>query len=410
MSKYRENHYVPIWYQERFIPSRSKERKYYYLDKMPETRVSNGHRYKRSEILRWGPPKCFSEYDLYTTKFGGWLSTEIEQQFFGRLDEKARASLDYFASFAHPSADGELFQRLMLYMSIQKLRTPKGLRMLSELTRQTEKNRILHEIQRLQQLYCAVWTECVWCIADASDASVGLLVSDHPVTVYNQGCFPASRWCREYRDPDVWLSGTHTIFPLSIDKLLILTNLSWVRHPYGNPINKRPHHDPFRQTLFKFTRIQTGRKLTTDEVQEINLIIKQRALRYVAAAEKDWLYPERTVKKHWDQLGKSYLLMPDPRSVSFSGEVVIGFKGGRTEFFDPYGRKPSHQDYDSKVQHDKEWETFHAFQGEFARLFGPRRRGLSYDFGRLDGLVDSEDLHKYHLRLEQKHKKHRFQT
>lgn len=410
MSKYRDNHYVPIWFQERFIPSTSRERKYYYLDKKPETLVSNGHRYTRNEILRWGPPKCFCEYDLYTTEFGSWISTEIEEKFFGPLDATAREALDYFASFAHPSADGELFQRLMLYMSIQKLRTPKGLRILSELTRQTDKNRILRQLQLLQQIYCAIWTECVWSIADASDANVGLLVSDHPVTVYNQGCFPASRWCGEYRDPEILLSGTHTLFPLSIDKLLILTNLSWVRHPYGSPIKERPHPDPFRQAMFNFTQIQTGRKLTSDEVHEINLIIKQRAYRYVAAAQKDWLYPERFVKKRWDHFGKSYLLMPDPRSVSFSGEIIIGYKDDRADFFDAYGRKPWHRDYDDKAQHDREWETFHAFQGEFARLFGPKRRGLSYDFGRLDNSEDSEDYHRYHLSLEQKHKKHRFQA
>ena len=141
---------------------------------------------------------------------------------------------------------------------------------------------------------------------------------------------------------------------------------------------------------------------------KINLIIKQRAYRYVAAVEKDWLYPGRFVKERWDNLGKSYLLMPDPRSVSFSGEIIIGYKDDRADFFDAYGRKPWHRDYDDKKQHDREWETFHAFQGEFARLFGPKRRGLSFDFGRLDKLEDTEDFHKYHLGLEQKHKKYRF--
>lgn len=410
MSKYRDNHYVPIWFQERFIPSTSNERKYYYLDMKPETHMSNGHIYKRKDLLRWGPQKCFCEYDLYTTKFGDWISTEIEEKFFGPLDASAREALDYFAAFTHPSAEGELFQQLMLYMSIQKLRTPKGLRMISELSQQRDKNRILSQLQRLQQLYCAIWTECVWSIADASDANVGLLVSDHPVTVYNQGCFPASRWCGEFRDPEIWLSGTHTLFPLSINKLLILTNLSWVRYPYGNAVKERPHPHPFRQAMFNFTQIQTGRKLTSDEVHQVNLIIKQRAYRYVAAAEKDWLFPERFVQKRWDHFGKSYLLMPDPRSVSFSGEIIIGYKNDRADFFDAYGRKPWHRNYDDKAQHNREWETFHAFQGEFARLFGPKRRGLSFDFGRLDNSEDSEDFHKYHLSLEQKHKKHRFQA
>lgn len=408
MTKYRVNHYVPIWFQERFIPNSARERKFHYLDLKPDTLESNGRRYRRNALLRWGPPKCFCEYDLYTTKFGSWISTEIEEKFFGPLDASAREALDYFADFKHPSADGELFRRLMLYMSIQKLRTPKGLRMLSELIQRTDKNHVLIQLQRLQQLYCAIWTECVWSIADASLSDVKFLVSDHPVTVYNQGCFPASQWCTDCRDPDIWLSGTHTLFPIALDKLLILTNLSWVRYPYGNPIRQRPHPNPFRPAMFNFMQIQTGRSLSTVEVQQINLIIKQRAYRYIAAVEKDWLYPERFVKERWDHFGKSHLLMPDPRSVSFSSEIIIGYADDRADFFDAYGRKPWHRDYDDKTQRDREWETFHAFKGEFARLFGPKRRGLSFEFGQIDRTVDSEEFHKYHLSLEHNHKKHRF--
>lgn len=235
MTLYRNNHYVPVWYQERFIPLGNEEKKFWYLDLKPETVVSKGHSYKRNALLRWGPNRCFCQDDLYTTKSGSWLSTEMEEKFFGPVDAFARAALDYFSDFSHPSAEGDLFNRFLLYMSIQKLRTPKGLAYLSNLTRQVEKNRILFELQRLQQLFCAIWTECVWSIADASQSPTKFILSDHPVTVYNQGCFPLSEWCRDNRDPDIWLTGTHTLFPLTLDKILILTNLSWVRYPYGNP-------------------------------------------------------------------------------------------------------------------------------------------------------------------------------
>jgi hypothetical protein len=39
---------------------------------------------------------------------------------------------------------------------------------------------------RLRNLYCAIWTECVWLLADASRSPTKFLVSDHPVTVYNR--------------------------------------------------------------------------------------------------------------------------------------------------------------------------------------------------------------------------------
>jgi hypothetical protein len=238
-----------------------------------------------------------------------------------------------------------------------------------------------------------------------------LLLSDHPVTVYNQGCFPASKWCLGFNDPDIWLSGTHTLFPLCLDKLLILANLSWVRYPYGNPIEPRPNPNLFRPAVFNYMQIQTGRVLSETEVNEINLIIKKRAYRYIAASKKEWLYPEEKIRtQHWDKLGNGYLLMPDPRSVSFSSEIIIGYSDSRAESFDAYGRKPWQNGYDDKAQHDKEWETFHAFQGEFARVFGPRRRGVAFEGVRLDNEEDSPDFHAYHLRSEKKFKKYRYKS
>jgi hypothetical protein len=411
MPTYRNNHYVPEWYQERFLPSSVAERKFYYLDLKPETRFSNGRPYKRNDVMRWGPKSCFSQNDLYTTKFGNWESTEIEEKFFGKVDSSARSALDYFSNFAHPSANSEAFHALLPYMSIQKLRTPKGLADFGKTIQLDDKNLVLLGLQDLQQIYCAMWTECVWSIADASESNTKFLLSDHPVTVYNRACFPNSKWCVDFNDPPIWLSATHTMFPLSLEKILILTNLSWVRHPYGNPIKPRPNPSPFRPAMFKFMEIQTGRKLSEDEVVHINYITKRRAYRYVAAAQKEWLYPELKVgPERWDKFGGGYLLMPDPRSVTFSSEIIIGYEKGGADFFDAYGRKPWQKEYDDKKQHDQEWETFHAFQGEFARLFGPRRRGRSYEMGRLSPEEDSTDFHGYHLKLEQKNKKHRYKS
>ena len=170
VTAYRNNHYVPVWYQEQFIPQGMEKKNFGTLTSEPETVVSNSHPYMRNALLRWGPKKCFCQDDLYTTKYGQWLSTEIEEKFFCAQSMRlARPALDYFSDLSHPSAEGDLFHRFLLYMSIQKLRTPKGLAYLSNLTRQElKKNRILFELQRLQQIFCAIWTECVWSIADAS--------------------------------------------------------------------------------------------------------------------------------------------------------------------------------------------------------------------------------------------------
>jgi hypothetical protein len=406
MSTFRRNHYVPEWFQYRFFPPGGGENKFYYLDLRPDTVVSpGGHRYTRNALLRWGPPNCFHQHDLYTTKFGAWESTEIEEKFFGEVDSSARSAVEYWANFQHPSVDSDAFNTLMSYMSIQKLRTPKGLAFLAANSRWSDKNVVLMTLQQLQNIYCAIWTECVWAIADASSAQTKFLLSDHPVTVYNSGCFPASRECTGFNDPDIRLSGTHTLFPLNLDKILILTNLSWVRDPYTNPGKPRPNPNFFRPAMFNFMHVQTGRKLSDVEVNEINFIIKSRAYRYIAAPNREWLYPERHIpSQFWDKLGGGYLLMPDPRSVTFSEEILIGYTDKRADAFDAYGRKPWQRDYRDRSLHEHEWQTFHAFQGEFARMFGPKRRGVCYEMGRLDKEEDSPDFHQYHLKMEAMYK------
>ena len=111
-------------------------------------------------------------------------------------------------------ADHGKFKAMLHYMSIQKIRTPKGLANLAVITRNNRQNDVLIQMQMLQQIYCAIWTECVWSIADASKSTTKFILSDHPITVYNEGCCPESELCRDDNDPDIRRTGTHTIFPL----------------------------------------------------------------------------------------------------------------------------------------------------------------------------------------------------
>jgi hypothetical protein len=103
-------------------------------------------------------------------------------------------------------------------MSVQKLRTPKGLGWLSRYRSGRARNSRLMLLQRIQNMFCAMWTDCIWQIADAIQSATKFIISDHPVTVYNRACFPGSRWCIGFNDPDIRMVGTHTYFPLSIDK------------------------------------------------------------------------------------------------------------------------------------------------------------------------------------------------
>jgi hypothetical protein len=77
--KYKENHYVPVWHQQRFLPPEG-ERKFRYLDLVPDQiRDPRGILRKKTALHRWGAVSCFKETDLYTLRNGRYESTEIEQ-------------------------------------------------------------------------------------------------------------------------------------------------------------------------------------------------------------------------------------------------------------------------------------------------------------------------------------------
>ena len=408
-TEYRNNHYVPVWYQKRFVPPGQRDKELFYLNLMPSSvSDSRGHLHTKNTVRRLGFKHCFAEKDLYTTQFGSEESTRIEQVFFGPIDSTGRHAVEYFTNFAHPSVDTDAFENMMAYLSTQKLRTPKGLGWLSSQVGTTDRSKTLAHMLELQQLHCATWTECVWQIADASHSETKFIISDHPVTVYNRRCGPRSMWCRENSDPDIAFQGTHTIFPLSLEKILILTNLSWVRNPYQSEVRLRPNPNPWRTTIFSFLDIQTLRHLQEQEVREINFIIKNRALHYIAAAKEEWLYPDRYVSKsNWNKFGHGYLLIPDPRGIQLRGEIFIGYRGGGAASFDAYGRRPWQPDYDKESKSLVEGPSLDRFKGEFARLFGPFRRGRAFSLDRLDNEHDDDEYHQYHLSLEAKQKKPR---
>lgn len=401
---YTANHYVPQWYQSRFLPAEG-EAKFRYLDLKPESfRDAKGVVRTKTNLRRWGTRKCFQEDDLYTTQFGSWRSNDIEKFFFGRVDSKGAKAIEWFAAFDHLNfrVSSEAFHGLLNYMSVQKLRTPKGLRYIASLAKTGDRSMAM-AMQQFQNLHCSIWAETVWALLDANETNTKFIISDHPVTVYNRDCFPGSRWCEHFSDPEIWLVGTHTLFPLTPTRVLVMTNLAWTRDPYQKATRERPNPFPLRPARpFDFRSIQTRRELTETEVNQINFIIKKRAYRYIAAPVEEWLYPETKIpSEHWRKLDDRYLLMPDPRAITFSGEIIIGHKSGPADIYDEYGHRPGQPGYKNGAKSEREWRTHLAFRGEYARLFGPRRRGRTLQFNRLDKEEDDPGFHSYHLKLEE---------
>lgn len=401
-AKYVSNHYVPQWHQRRFIPSGQVRKELYYLDLRPDTFVDGcGTRRARKALKRFGPRKCFAEDDLYMTRFRGVESRDLERVFFGRVDDRAKRAVEFFAEYVHDRIDRRALHDLMTHLSTQKLRTPKGLDWLAGELRSLDRNEILRAVVTLQQIYGAIWAECVWQVAIADQTATKFIVTDHPVTVYNRVCGPRNKqWCRGSNDPDIRLHGTHTLYPLSSDRILILTNHSWATNPYQSAVEYRPNPDLMRGAMFNFLDIQVQRHLTEEEVIQINFIMKSRAYRYIAAGREEWLYPERHVSKaDWNTYGGGYLLMPDPRPLVHGSEYIVGYSDGSTASLDHLGRLPFNPEFGHESRSLQSMRALDKFKAEFATTYGPVRRGRSCGGGQLDPERDPPDRHEYHLGL-----------
>jgi hypothetical protein len=179
-----------------------------------------------------------------------------------------------------------------------------------------------------------------------------------------------------------------------------------MQNPYQSETNMRPNPEMIRGALHYLLDIQTLRMLTEAEVRQINFIIKSRALRYVAAANREWLYPEQHVdKSEWRNFGQGYLLMPDPRTAHYGGTTVMSFKDGRSLAVDEYGRHPGQSGYSGdRRAPGPDWHSYHRFQGEFSRLFGPDRRGRACRMMKIDEPTLSAEYFESLLRGEQAHR------
>lgn len=82
MTKTRDNHYVPQWYQRGFIePGRSALA---YVDLQPDQHMLPDGRILPGRALFTSPTsRCFVQTDLYSTFFGTAVNDEIERRLTG---------------------------------------------------------------------------------------------------------------------------------------------------------------------------------------------------------------------------------------------------------------------------------------------------------------------------------------
>ena len=362
----------------------------------PETLGAGAHRRRRRHLLRWGPARCFCVDELYTVKFGDWLSDEIERRFFGAIDSQGLESVRSIADFEGLSrSSGKGLDFLPQYMDAQRMRTPRGLERFQSQVDIRDRNQTLFLMQRLFQLHTTMWTEAIWEVVRARESSTKFIVTDEPVTFFNAKVFPGSKVGKYPGDVALDKIGTRTIFPLSIDSCLLMTHVQLVRNPSSDPLASRLNARAYQTTLMSLLDIQFGRELTEDEVLRINLILKRRATRYVAAAEEEWLYPENRVSvQHWSKLDDDWFLFPNLWKVTFTSGTVAGFAGGGSWAADEYGYHPGDPRYDDQQRRQKEWNFHEKAQRAWAR----KRAGRSVahvDDGISSDRVSDEMMQEY---------------
>lgn len=345
MSKTRDNHYVPQWYQKGFITN--PDDKLYYLDLSPDKilypdgapiLLPNGIAKTHKNINHWPTSKCFYHTDLYTTFFGQHINDDVERFLFGKIDDEGARAVRAFIG-TDMRGWHESFSNFFSFIDTQKIRTPKGLEWINIQYPSLNQIELMEEMQSIRNLHCAIWTEGVREIVSAEDSNIKFLISDHPVTIYNHACNPEHDLCTYPNDPSIQLKASQTLFPLDKNHCLVLTNLEYAKLPdLTDPTEKRTHSRPMRNSMVRTDKYIRTRKLNEGAVSAINLVLKARAKRYVAAEKREWLYPELVEGNTWET-AKETLLPPKDELHHFGGEIYVGYKDGTTRYQDEFGRE-----------------------------------------------------------------------
>tara|TARA_R110002020_G_scaffold133617_17_gene298140 strand:+ start:1358 stop:3841 length:2484 start_codon:yes stop_codon:yes gene_type:complete len=351
MSVTRDNHYVPRWYQEGFFEPGRKS--IAYVDMTPDRKnLPDGRVITQNSAWNDTPTSmAFFQTDLYSTFFGTSVNDEIERHLFGNVDTRGSKAVRAFIG-TDVRKWHDHFQDFFDFLDIQKIRTPKGLDWLKAQYPALTQNELMFEMQGIRMLHCTIWVGGVREIVSAEDSDVKFITSDHPVTIYNHAVPPTDGACAYPLDPGIALRGSQTLYPMDRDHCLILTNLEYAKDPGTDPLQKRTFARNYRQSITKVDSFIRERKLTAQQVAEINFIIKKRAHRYIGGGRKEWLYPERTVTQPWSELRKT-LMPPELGLFGFGGEIIIKYESGDVHYQDEFGRTEKPREFLIKSPPDK---------------------------------------------------------
>ena len=337
-----ENHYVPVWYQKRFIPAPGAQ--LFYLDLSPPIYPKGPGK----SLTKRAPKSSFKTTDLYTTWSGGQPNDEIERMLFGEIDNAGAVAVRQLAN-SQPEDVHHAFEPFFEYLGAQKLRTPKGLDWINAHYSLLDQSGLMREMQHLLTLNLTIWSEGVREIVSAKESDVKFIITDHPVTGYNAACPPDASACRYPNEPAVQWNGTQTIFPLDAEHCLILSHLDYANRLAGLALlADRQNARHLGRTLVRTDAWIRSRSLSREQVVTINYLLKTRARKHVAAPVQDWLYPEKEYAGDWSEIGE--VLRPPANELwHFGGEMYVGYEDGSTDYQDPYGRTSGSHEYLKKT-------------------------------------------------------------
>lgn len=341
MQQSHKHHYVPEWYQRRFMLPHQKS--YFRLDIDPEiVKAPNGKTIKKGEVCTKGPGKYFYESNLYTTVHFREENDDIEKYLFGKIDTIGAKAIAAMVSKDWMRELHSNIENYYEYMDAQRLRTPKGLIWLMQIHKPKSHNELLYIMQYIRRMHCTMWAEASMEIVTAHDSGVKFIVSDNPVTFYNHAFYPGNKACKFPYDPGIELKGTRTIFPLDLNHCAILTHKEYARSPGKHKAQKhRTNARLFDDTIITYDDIIRERTFDEQQVSVINYILKSRAQKYIAAAEKEWLYPEMVLRKRdWGAFDKLFV-SGSTKLFGRNVEIFVGGEDGRLiATQDEFGRKP----------------------------------------------------------------------
>jgi hypothetical protein len=100
----------------------------------------------------------------------------------------------------------------------------------------------------------------------------------------------------------------------------------------------------------------------------INYILKRSATKFIAAADKETLYPEKRIGDvHWTKLDDDWFLLPNLWKVRFTTGILVGYPDGSAWGMDEYGRNPGDPLYQDERRRNQEYERFELGKQEWAK-------------------------------------------